>query len=89
MVRVSHPRTVVSLAVATWVQLWCGLHRPEVNFSCPLPSKDAELASFPKEEEEEQLLLEEVRGSCTHRALSKVITENDSDAVPPRGGKDT
>lgn len=52
MVRVSHPRTEVSLAVATWVQLWCGLQRPEVNFSCPLPSKDAELASFPKGEEE-------------------------------------
>lgn len=46
MLRVSHPRTEVSLAVATWVQLWCGLHRPAVNFSCPLPSREAELASW-------------------------------------------
>lgn len=46
MLRVSHPRRVVSLAVATWVQLWCGLHRPAVNFSCPLPSSAAELASW-------------------------------------------
>lgn len=45
MLRVSHPRTVVSLAVAICVQLWCGLHRPEVNLNCPFPSKAAELES--------------------------------------------
>lgn len=45
MLRVSHPRTVVSLAVAIWVQLWCGLHLPEVNFNCPFPSKAVELES--------------------------------------------
>lgn len=33
MVRRSHPRMAVSLAVASWLQLWCGLHLPEVNFS--------------------------------------------------------
>lgn len=54
MVRVSQPRMAVSLAVATWVQLWCGLHRPEVNFSWPLPSSDAEPASFPEGEAEQQ-----------------------------------
>lgn len=41
MLRRSHPRMAVSLAVASWVLLWWGLHLPEVNFSCPLPSKVA------------------------------------------------
>lgn len=43
MVRRSHPRMVVSLAVASWLQLWWGLHLPEVNLSWPLPSRVAVL----------------------------------------------
>lgn len=46
MVRRSHPRMAVSLAVASWLQLWCGLHLPEVNFSWPLPSRVAVLVTW-------------------------------------------
>lgn len=43
MLRRSQPRMAVSLAVASCVLLWCGLHLPVVNFSCPLPSRVAVL----------------------------------------------
>lgn len=43
MVRRSQPRMAVSFAVASWLQLWWGLHLPEVNLSWPLPSRVAEL----------------------------------------------
>jgi hypothetical protein len=76
MLRVSQPRRVVSLAVATWVQLWCGLHLPEVNFSCPFPSRAAELASwnvgyyFSKKRREFELFLENSRGHPTFSRLN-------------------
>lgn len=57
MLRRSHPRMAVSLAVASWVLLWWGLHFPEVNFSCPLPSKVA--------------LLEIWRGKSIHTHLNQ------------------
>lgn len=43
MVRRSQPRMAVSFAVASWLQLWWGLHLPEVNLSWPLPSRVAVL----------------------------------------------
>lgn len=43
MVRRSQPRMAVSFAVASWLQLWWGLHLPEVNFNWPLPSRVAVL----------------------------------------------
>lgn len=57
MLRRSHPRMAVSLAVASWVLLWWGLHLPEVNFSCPLPSKVA--------------LLEIWRGKSIHKHFNQ------------------
>lgn len=41
MVRRSQPRMAMSFAVASWLQLWWGLHLPEVNLSWPLPSQVA------------------------------------------------
>lgn len=46
MDRVSHPLMNVSLAVATWTQLWWGFQAPAVNFGCPLPSIVAEEISW-------------------------------------------
>lgn len=39
MERRSQPRMLVSFAEANWLQLWWGLHLPEVNLSWPLPSR--------------------------------------------------
>ena len=36
----------MSLAVAICEPLWCGFHRPVVNFGCPFPSSRAESIDF-------------------------------------------
>ena len=36
----------MSLAVAICDPLWCGFHRPVVNFGCPFPSSRAESIDF-------------------------------------------